>query len=164
MSARIFKFSYPDKKKGVQVIQADHCSGETPAGSNTFYWLFYLGRNSAGQRQQVARVAERKFSAAQKKAINQLYGWTWMEKIVNAPELRLQVWHNYDDYLENIPEETEQVWKINNLQGTWLLQNPTSITLHVMNNEDTTMEGSDFKNTLCKLWPDKIIHIDKRRN
>lgn len=147
---------------GFKVVTTDACSGETPAGSSTFYWLFYLGRDERGARKQVGRVAERFLSAKERIKVNALYGRPWLEKVTFAPKLRLTPWSNYEDDIDGLPRDTMQVWRINNLQDTYIVERTAGANLHVINNKESISLAKTFREALRQLFPTQPITILRR--
>jgi hypothetical protein len=158
MAKPIFTIKYKNSKKDTVSIEADSCSGEVPAYSSTFYWIFYLGKDATGRQIQVARTPEKRLLPGYAAQVKQLYGRPWMEKIEEMPKVRLTPWTRYESDLGGLPDDTIMVWHINTNRDAWLIEQDSGITLHVMNNEEVFIKGN-FREALKQLWPDKSIEI-----
>jgi hypothetical protein len=133
-------------------IQADSSSGEIPAGSNTYYCLFYLNKV------QVARVKRDQLLKHSKERYEELFGRPWLKAITEAPSISLTEFQDWENEIGGYPTDAEQIWSINGSKYNWVIQGEDWATLHVVNNEEVTEKGS-FSDTLKKLFPDKKIKV-----
>lgn len=147
------------KEKGkVVTIKADRCSGEIPAGSNTYYCCFYW------QGAQVARVPRTRL-VLDDKAYSKLFGRPWIEKLRQVNEIYLSEYDNWETEIGGYPEDTDTIYMVNHDSHMWVIiagtgrKNARAI-LHVMNNEEFTRKG-EYQTALKKLFPGKKISMQK---
>jgi len=142
---------YRDGKHQTVTVEADRCSGEVPAHSDTYYCIFYL------EGKQVARVAQSRLLPGYYREYQRLFGRPWLEKIANAPEIRLTPYDNWEVEIGH-PDDTEQVWMVNDDMHTWVIECAQRVILHIMNNDDQVVNG-DFKVALKALFAGKKVAL-----
>lgn len=143
---------YRDGKHQTVSVKADSCSGEIPAYSDTYYCIFYL------DKKQVARVAKSRLLPGYYKEYQRLFGRPWLEKIVNATEIHLTYFDNWESEIGGYLDDTERIWMVNHDSHTWVIECNDRAILHIMNNDEQTFKG-EFKTALKGLFPDKKIKV-----
>ena len=149
------EIKYRDGKWKRTSVMADRCSGEVPAGSNTFYCIFYL------DGKQVARVPENRLD--DKAVYSKLFGRPWLQRFLDLPEkVTLSEYYNWEQELD-VPDDTDYVYQINHVGDMFVYiagcRETARAVLHIMNNEDVTVYNINRYQAIKALFPDKKVTV-----
>ena len=148
------EIKYRDGKWKDASVMADRCSGEIPAGSHTYYCVFYL------DGKQVARVPENRLR--DKEVYKKLLGRPWLQRLQALDKITLTEWDNWQ-YEFSMDDDTDYVYRINHEQDMFVFvagcRETARAVLHVMNNEDVVVYNIDRYQAIKALFPDKKVTV-----